>query len=142
MVSRVDRSRAAALFRRFVAGNIEFDDVRNEWPTDSTDQALAPILKALDLTWGSDFFPNFIPDDPNARAFAATCMRFLESDLEYRWRKGPFDVSTSMQTKGLLSRLFATPQATVAHSDGAAQGDYSIWPFGTDIPGTEGASKD
>jgi hypothetical protein len=121
-IAKAERRLAASLITRFMAGQITNDEFVESYPTADADKALSEISDAM---WGlyDDLSTHYVdPADqrsPKTMAIVSRCIRFLESDLEYRWPR--FTVWRPMTTiYKIINRVFSTSYAV---------GDPNVWPF-------------
>ena len=87
-IAKAERRVAAKLITRFVAGEITNDEFVDSYPTAEADRALKDISIAM---WGlyddlsTHYVEPAIQRSSKTMAVVNRCIRFLESDAEYRW---------------------------------------------------------
>ncbi len=131
MINRVDRDKLALLLRRYAAGRITNDDLADEAPARSSDQAICPIYE---FAWQ-------LYDDlsthraegrhalmPETRRMVARWILFLQSDLEYRWPSFSFmqiyNWPLNLLTLGWWERRKSRRLDAFKRT-----GHFKVWPF-------------
>ena len=141
MVNREARDRAATALRRFLVcetTNKEFDreftEISATWKR-KKDRAITAVYG---FAWNlyDDFEEHKLdgiwePEDV-VRQMAERCVRFLQTDLEYEWRRAEF---IGLDWRRIFSKFLhwikweADPRRRFGQFMAESAGDVSVWPF-------------
>lgn len=141
MVNREARDKAAEALRRFLAcqtTNKEFDreftEIAATWKRQK-DRAIAAVYG---FAWNlyDDFEEHKLDGDwepeAMAREMAERCVRFLQTDLEYEWKREKF---IGLDWRRIFSKFLpwirweADPKKRFERFMAEPAGDVSVWPF-------------
>ena len=132
MVNRDKRRIASDLIHRLLAGEITNDAFESQFPSDTSDPALAGIYEHLWFYWDGRKTHSLTGEhilNDEIRAVFTRCRAFLQSDMEYEWpsmSRAPIML--------ILLRLFGSRKAVEKREQEEMErirsfGDFEVWPF-------------
>jgi len=134
MIDRTARDRLSRNLKRLISGKISNDQFENSTPDAGGDPG---IIALADMAWllYSEMKEHRLVGrysiEPSTRREVLRWIMFLDSDIEYRWRRISLPgLSPARRVRPLPTRLFSFN--TVSRERAAeflAAGDHDAWPF-------------
>lgn len=139
MIDRAARDTAAPLIRQFRDGALTNDDLDDQWPQKSQDDALAPLADMLWRYYDDHRVHKLIDLHSDVAADLSRYAAFLETDLPYEWPDkdfGAIDLLCIARTSKGNELGVLTAQNKRRVDALMLSGDVAVWPFirADDVP--------
>jgi hypothetical protein len=133
LVDSEARAAALRLLNEFSFGKLSFDDLDNEWPTNTQDPGVDAILDVLHRSYGDDYrLPNRMYPAALTVEQSELLRRmklFLSSAVEYGWPSSPVATSLLAKVQAAFSMGLSSSLEKKEFAAFAANGEIQAWPF-------------